>query len=206
MIARAGAPGETWRNCLRGNDHARAAHLSGRAPRAGARIDEVETQHGTVRVKIAGTARLRPNTKTAATLALETGTSAERSARRSDQLRVSEEQPMKYYLTTPIYYVNAAPHIGHAYSTFAADTIKRFKQHAGLRRRRAHDRLPTSTARRWSAPPKAIGKTPEEYATAHRPNEFVSQWQTLGIDVDHFIRTSDPQAHRNRARICSSAA
>jgi len=30
----------------------------------------------------------------------------------------------KYYLTTPIYYVNASPHIGHAYTTLAADTIK----------------------------------------------------------------------------------
>ena len=31
---------------------------------------------------------------------------------------------MKYYLTTPIYYVNAAPHIGHTYTTIAADTIE----------------------------------------------------------------------------------
>ena len=34
---------------------------------------------------------------------------------------------MKYYLTTPIYYVNAAPHIGHTYTTLAADTIKRLR-------------------------------------------------------------------------------
>ena len=38
---------------------------------------------------------------------------------------------MKYYLTTPIYYVNAAPHLGTAYSTFAADLIKRFKKMEG---------------------------------------------------------------------------
>ncbi len=38
----------------------------------------------------------------------------------------------KYYLTTPIYYVNAAPHIGHAYTTIAAETIARVKTHAGL--------------------------------------------------------------------------
>ncbi len=37
---------------------------------------------------------------------------------------------MKYYLTTPIYYTNAAPHIGHAYTTIAADTIRRMKQMA----------------------------------------------------------------------------
>ena len=35
---------------------------------------------------------------------------------------------MKFYLTTPIYYVNAAPHIGHAYTTIVADLIKRFKR------------------------------------------------------------------------------
>ena len=38
---------------------------------------------------------------------------------------------MKYYLTTPIYYVNAAPHIGHTYTTLAADTIKRLKRMQG---------------------------------------------------------------------------
>ena len=43
-----------------------------------------------------------------------------------------ESQEMKYYLTTPIYYVNAAPHIGHAYTTIAADTIKRWKRMQGF--------------------------------------------------------------------------
>ena len=35
---------------------------------------------------------------------------------------------MKYYLTTPLYYVNAAPHIGHTYTTLAADTIKPYRK------------------------------------------------------------------------------
>ena len=38
---------------------------------------------------------------------------------------------MKYYLTTPIYYVNATPHIGHAYTTIVTDVIKRFKRMQG---------------------------------------------------------------------------
>ena len=38
---------------------------------------------------------------------------------------------MKYYITTPIYYVNAAPHIGHTYTTIAADAIKRMKRMEG---------------------------------------------------------------------------
>ena len=39
---------------------------------------------------------------------------------------------MKYYLTTPIYYVNAAPHLGTAYCTFAADLIKKFRRMQGF--------------------------------------------------------------------------
>ena len=39
---------------------------------------------------------------------------------------------MKYYLTTPIYYVNAAPHIGHAYTTIVADLVQALQAHAGL--------------------------------------------------------------------------
>ncbi|HPP29685.1 MAG TPA: class I tRNA ligase family protein, partial [bacterium] len=38
---------------------------------------------------------------------------------------------MKIYITTPIYYINAEPHIGHAYTTIAADTLARFYRMAG---------------------------------------------------------------------------
>ncbi|MGH9645822.1 MAG: class I tRNA ligase family protein, partial [Bryobacteraceae bacterium] len=38
---------------------------------------------------------------------------------------------MKYYLTTPIYYVNAAPHLGHFYTSAVADSIRRFKRMEG---------------------------------------------------------------------------
>ena len=58
---------------------------------------------------------------------------------------------MKYYITTPIYYVNAAPHIGHAYTTMVADTVKRFKQMQGFD---AGSRPgPTSTASMSNARP-----------------------------------------------------
>ncbi len=97
----------------------------------------------------------------------------------------------KYYLTTPIYYVNAAPHIGTAYCTFTADLIKRFKQQRG------YEPVVLTTGsdehgQKVERAAKAAGKTPEEYATAIA-NEFVAQWQTLGISYDHFIRTSDPK-------------
>jgi methionyl-tRNA synthetase len=97
----------------------------------------------------------------------------------------------KYYLTTPIYYVNAAPHIGSAYSTFTADLIKRFKTQQGF----SPVVLTTGAdehGQNVERAAKALGKSPEEYATAIA-NEFVRQWQTLGISFDHFIRTSDPK-------------
>ncbi len=97
----------------------------------------------------------------------------------------------KYYLTTPIYYVNAAPHIGTAYCTFTADLIKRFKKQQG------YDPVVLTTGsdehgQNVERAARAIGKSPEDYATAIA-NEFVRQWQTLGIDYDRFIRTSDPK-------------
>jgi methionyl-tRNA synthetase len=97
----------------------------------------------------------------------------------------------KYYFTTPIYYVNAAPHIGTAYCTFTADLIKRFKKQQG------YDPVVLTTGsdehgQNVERAAKAIGKSPEEYATAIA-NEFVNQWQRLGISYDHFIRTSDPK-------------
>ncbi|MGH9612505.1 MAG: methionine--tRNA ligase, partial [Bryobacteraceae bacterium] len=100
---------------------------------------------------------------------------------------------MKYYLTTPIYYVNAAPHIGTAYSTFVADFMKRFKRMQGF------DPVVFTTGsdehgQNVERAAKAIGKTPEEYATAIA-TEFVRQWKELGIDYDHFIRTSDLKHH-----------
>jgi methionyl-tRNA synthetase len=44
-----------------------------------------------------------------------------------------DENAPKFYLTTPIYYVNAAPHIGHTYTTFAADMIRTYKRMTGYR-------------------------------------------------------------------------
>lgn len=104
---------------------------------------------------------------------------------------------MKYYLTTPIYYVNAAPHLGTAYTTFAADLIKKFKRMQG------YDPVVLTTGsdehgQNVERAAKAIGITPEAYATAVA-QEFVSQWKKLGVEVDHFIRTSDP-AHYEMVR------
>jgi methionyl-tRNA synthetase len=100
---------------------------------------------------------------------------------------------MKYYFTTPLYYVNAAPHIGHTYTTLAADTIKRFRQMLG-----DDVFLTTGTdehGQKVERSALAAGKTPDEFATAVA-DEFRRQWDTLGIKYDAFIRTTDPKHHQ----------
>jgi len=96
----------------------------------------------------------------------------------------------KFYLTTPIYYVNAMPHIGHAYTTLAADAIARY-----YRQKIGEDRVffLTGTDEHGAKIAEAAerdGKNPklfcDEIATL-----FVSTWQRLNISHNHFIRTTD---------------
>ena len=91
---------------------------------------EIATPHGTVRMKIAENGSFAPEYEDCRKLARESGVPLKQILAEAN-LRLSEELSMKYYLTTPIYYVNAAPHLGTAYSTFAADLIKRFKKMEG---------------------------------------------------------------------------
>ena len=100
---------------------------------------------------------------------------------------------MKFYLTTPLYYVNAAPHIGHTYTTLAADAIKRFHLLKG-------DQVFLTTGtdehgQKVERSAAAAGKTPEAFADAVS-GEFRRQWDTLGIPYDAFIRTTDPKHHQ----------
>ena len=100
---------------------------------------------------------------------------------------------MKYYLTTPIYYVNAAPHIGHAYTTIVADLIKRFKRMQGY-----DARLTTGSDEHGVNVERAAeraGKSPEEFCDAIAA-EFARQWKSLGLDIDYFQRTTNPNHAR----------
>jgi methionyl-tRNA synthetase len=100
---------------------------------------------------------------------------------------------MKYYLTTPLYYVNAAPHIGHTYTTMAAETIARFKRMRGL-----DAVMFTGTdehGQKVERAAEATGKSPQEFADAISA-EFRNQWEKLNIRVDRTIRTTDPRHHR----------
>jgi methionyl-tRNA synthetase len=101
---------------------------------------------------------------------------------------------MKYYLTTPIYYVNAAPHIGHTYTTIAADVIKRFKRMQGF------DPVVLTTGtdehgQKVERSAQAAGKTPEQFTKAVA-EEFRRQWRDFGLGIDHFVRTSEDPRHR----------
>jgi methionyl-tRNA synthetase len=96
----------------------------------------------------------------------------------------------RYYLTTPIYYVNARPHLGHAYSTIVCDAIARRKRALGtdtwfLTGTDEHGQKIERSAR-------LAGKTPLEFADVIA-GEFRALWDRLGIRYDDFIRTTEPR-------------
>ena len=103
----------------------------------------------------------------------------------------------KFYLTTPIYYVNGKPHIGHAYTTVAADVIARYqKQKIGAE----NVFFLTGTDEHGvhiADAAKANNQNPQEFCEKMVPY-FKAAWKNLGIDYTHFIRTTD-NAHKNGA-------
>src|SRR5437868_5848374 len=102
----------------------------------------------------------------------------------------------KFYITTPIYYVNARPHIGHAYTTIACDTIARRQRLLG-----ADTFFLTGTdehGQKIERAAQAAGKTPQQYADEVSA-EFRKLWQRMGISNDDFIRTTE-ERHKKRAQ------
>ena len=94
----------------------------------------------------------------------------------------------RYYLTTPIYYVNARPHLGHAYSTIVCDAIARRKRALGidtwfLTGTDEHGQKIVRSA-------ELAGRTPSEFATAISA-EFRGLWDKLGLTYDDYIRTTE---------------
>lgn len=93
-----------------------------------------------------------------------------------------------FYITTPIYYVNASPHIGHAYTTIVADVLARF---ARMTRRETF--FVTGTDEHGDKIAEAAQKagiTPKAYADGISA-QFRSLWPELAITNDYFIRTTD---------------
>jgi methionyl-tRNA synthetase len=102
----------------------------------------------------------------------------------------------KFYITTPIYYVNAHPHIGHAYTTIACDTIARRQRLLG-----AETFFLTGTdehGQKIERAAQAAGKTPQQYADTISA-EFRQLWKRMGISNDDFIRTTEDR-HKKRVQ------
>jgi methionyl-tRNA synthetase len=102
----------------------------------------------------------------------------------------------KFYITTPIYYVNAHPHIGHAYTTIACDTIARRQRLLG-----AETFFLTGTdehGQKIERAAQAAGKTPQQYADTISA-EFRQLWKRMGISNDDFIRTTEDR-HKRRVQ------
>ncbi|MEO9462271.1 MAG: methionine--tRNA ligase [Marinomonas sp.] len=94
---------------------------------------------------------------------------------------------MKSYLTTPIYYVNAAPHIGHAHTSVMADILKRNKQARGM-----DVRLSTGCdehGQKNQEAAEALNLAPQDYLD-QRAEEFQRLFDLVGVDYDYYVRTT----------------
>jgi methionyl-tRNA synthetase len=97
-----------------------------------------------------------------------------------------------FYLTTPIYYVNAQPHLGHAYTTILADAMARFQRLAGrdtylLTGTDEHgDKIAQAAAAAGSAPQAFVDRV---------SGDFRRTWDRMGIGYSQYIRTTD-RAHQ----------
>jgi methionyl-tRNA synthetase len=97
-----------------------------------------------------------------------------------------------FYVTTPIYYVNDAPHIGHAYPTVASDALARWHRLLGddvyfLTGTDEHGLKVAESA-------EANGVSPQEW-TDRVSERYRETWRLLGISNDDFIRTTEPRHH-----------
>jgi methionyl-tRNA synthetase len=102
-----------------------------------------------------------------------------------------------FYVTTPIYYVNDAPHIGHAYTTVAADTICRWHRQRGedvwlLTGTDEHGEKVLRTA-------EAAGVTPQQWADRLVAEHWKPVLTTLDVANDDFIRTTE-RRHESRVQ------
>jgi len=97
---------------------------------------------------------------------------------------------MKYYITTPIYYINDVPHIGHAYTTIAADVLARYHRKKG-----DHVFFLTGTdehGAKIAEAAQSAGKEPKEFVESLRPI-FKDTWKNLNISYDEFFYTTNPE-------------
>ncbi len=99
----------------------------------------------------------------------------------------------KFYLTTPLYYVNDAPHIGHAYTTILADVLARYHRFFGdevhfLTGLDEHGQKVADAAAR-------LGRDPQTHCDM-MAQVWHKSWRRIGIEYDDFIRTTEPRHER----------
>ncbi|MBU0534243.1 MAG: methionine--tRNA ligase [Candidatus Omnitrophica bacterium] len=100
----------------------------------------------------------------------------------------ANNNPGKFYVTTPIYYVNSIPHVGHSYTTIAADVLARSARQEGK-----EVFFLTGTdehGEKIAKASEAVGKTPKEFCDEISA-KFRYVWDKLNISYDYFIRTTD---------------
>ncbi|PCJ72131.1 MAG: methionine--tRNA ligase [Rhodobiaceae bacterium] len=105
-------------------------------------------------------------------------------------MTASKTDPKSFYITTPIYYVNDVPHIGHAYTTLACDVLARFKRLDGydvlfLTGNDEHGQKVEKSA-------EAQGITPQELC-AQVSGRFQALAEVMNFSIDDFIRTTEPR-------------
>jgi len=108
----------------------------------------------------------------------------------------------RFYVTTPIYYVNDAPHIGHAYTTVTADALARWHRLMGdevlfLTGTDEHGLKVKRSA-------EANGLSPQEQADRYSAR-FQDAWRLLDISNDDYIRTTEPRHHRAVSALMQAA-
>ena len=104
----------------------------------------------------------------------------------------------RYYITTPIYYVNGAPHIGHAYTSIATDVMARFKRLDGY-----DVFFLTGTDEHGQKVEKAAadaGLDPQTF-TDRVSADFRAMTDAMGVSYDDWIRTTEPRHKRSCAEL-----
>ena len=98
------------------------------------------------------------------------------------------EKKEKFYITTPIYYTNGLPHIGHTYTTVVADVIRRYKKMRGY-----EVVVTTGTDEHGVNVERAAQKAgiPESEFVARMAETWRALWDELGLTADEFVRTTD---------------
>jgi methionyl-tRNA synthetase len=110
--------------------------------------------------------------------------------------------PNTFYITTPLYYVNAPPHLGGTYCTIAADTIARYKRMMGFDVKLfcgtdEHGQKIDRAAKQEGVPPKELA---DRVYT-----QYVKLWKLIGIEYDEFVRTTEPRHHASVSELYTRA-